>query len=119
MSSRDQAASAVQRGAVRDGQDGVPGDRDQRADLAVAGRQDLFGQGDVREFTVEFRQAAHAGVVAAVVGGLTAGMPIGAIIEAFNDGLGGGAFAHRQQLAQAFVLAFEFVQARYAMRARR
>ena len=30
-------------------------------------------------------------VVAAVVGGLTAGMPIGEIIEAFNDGLGGGA----------------------------
>ena len=30
-------------------------------------------------------------VVAAVVGGLTAGMPIDEIIKAFNDGLGGGA----------------------------
>ncbi len=30
-------------------------------------------------------------VISAVIGGLTAGMPIEAIIEAFNDGLGGGA----------------------------
>src|SRR6185503_21318484 len=41
-------------------EDGIPGDRDERLDLPLAGRLDLVGEGRHRELAVELREAADA-----------------------------------------------------------
>ena len=56
---------AVEPTGVGGGEHRVAGDGDQRADLAVARRVDLFGERDDRELAVELGQAAHPAVAAA------------------------------------------------------